>query len=84
MRLIGAPLKNEGMDCLPPATLPRAWVSKINKGEASKDPIKSFDVGRRRINLGRMLTDDKESMGDKHKRDGNLSIGSEREGVGES
>lgn len=67
-----------------PATPLRSWASRSNKGEASKDIRMSLDVSKRRIDLGKIYVDDKESVGDEHRRDKSLGMSLEREGVGES
>lgn len=68
IRLIDGPPRNEGMDALPHAASSRARASRSKRGEVSRDPRRSFDVGKRRTNLGRMLVNEKELMGDEQRR----------------
>lgn len=46
------------------------------------DSKMSFDIGKRRTDLGRMSMDNRKLMGDKEKRDGNLGMGTKQEGGG--
>lgn len=81
--MIGAPPKNKGINAFSSAAPSRAWTSKSNGREVLRDP-RSFDVNKRRINLGRMSADDRESVGDEQRRDGSLDMSFERESVRES
>lgn len=84
VRLTGVSPENKGMNALSPITSTRAWVSRSNREEESRDPRKSFDISRRRTNPGKMFGDDKKSMGDEQRRDKSLGMDSKREGLGES
>lgn len=59
IRLTGSPFENEGINALPSAAPSRAQTSRSNRKKISRDPKRSFNVGRRKIDPGRMLVDDR-------------------------